>query len=82
MAEHMVASFLAGFSLLRPGGVYLIEDITFENAAAIRHLLTEHDLAFDRVNVASKVVSAIGRSMGNKTTDQIFCVSRCMRTVM
>ena len=36
---HMVASFLRGFNLIRPGGVYLIEDITQENAAAVHRIL-------------------------------------------
>ena len=38
-ASHIVATLKLALPLLRPGGVYLIEDLTTENAAAVRHLL-------------------------------------------
>ena len=39
VVEHMVASFKLAFGLLRPGGVYLIEDVTKENVHAVKELL-------------------------------------------
>ena len=36
---HMVASFRAAWRLLRPGGVYLIEDITKENVRAVHDII-------------------------------------------
>ena len=35
----MLASFKLAFGLLRPGGVYLIEDVTKENVHAVKELL-------------------------------------------
>ena len=37
--KHIIQSFVHGFSLIRPGGVYMIEDITQENADAVRQIL-------------------------------------------
>ena len=34
-SAHMLASFKHGFDLVKPGGVYVIEDITQENTAAV-----------------------------------------------
>lgn len=36
---HIVSSFVHGFQLVRPGGVYMIEDITQENADAVQQIL-------------------------------------------
>ena len=42
LTEHMIASFESLFNLLKPGGVYMIEDVTQENAESIRHILHGH----------------------------------------
>jgi len=43
-ADHMIATFSHTWKLLRPGGVYFIEDITKENVRALEDIIlsTEH----------------------------------------
>lgn len=40
VAEHMVATFRHAWSMLRPGGVFFIEDITKENVQALHAIIS------------------------------------------
>ena len=70
MAGHMIASFRHAWKLLRPGGIYFIEDLTKENARALEAIIlsAEHPYT-SSVRAGHSIVKAMYDNPGAPCCD-------------
>ena len=69
-ADHMIATFSHAWQLLRPGGVYFIEDITKENVRALEDIVlsAQHPYA-GSVRAGHSIVKAMYDNPGASCCD-------------